>query len=297
MRISARNANLRAILADDNEIRKSVTEMVMAMEAIEDEDIRGFRKAKQLDPTLLDPAQDSIPSHANQITLESSQLQLIKAHLTQIYPGRNFRLGSDALSLKEVSKDGVCYGICESSTHRNSAIIFVSESATRSSSPNNNLDYEGVVQKPGIIEKIIHYSTLDGLVPIDGIYLYIQELMPINIASNPPQLDPYRKYGFAAGYLCDSNERITRVIGLSQVVSHFALTTFEGINRYENFIHVLPLDRVCASNHQVIEVKVSDNLVNSLCSNLTVGVTLAPRIWILMMERQFSRHVQHRQIA
>lgn len=257
MRTSARNANLRAILADDDDVRKSVTEMVMTMQGIEGEDIRGFRKAKQLDPTLLDS--DSILSRADQITLNPSQLQLIKAYLMQLYPGQILHLGSDALSLKEVSKDGVCYGTCDSPTHRNSAIIFAS---TAGSGINNNLsksNYEGTVEKPGIVEKIIHYSTTDGCVTIDGIYLYIQELMPVpipvevhvqeNIAAKTSKLDPYQAYGFAAGYLCDSNQRTPRVISLSQIISHVALTTFEGINDYEDFIHVLPLDRVCNCIH------------------------------------------------
>lgn len=243
MRASARNANLRALLADDDETRKSVAEMIMTMQAIEDEDIRGIRKAKKLDPTLLDL--DLIQSRADRITLDPSQFQLIKAHLMEIHPDRILHLGSDALSLKEVSKDGVCYGICESSTHRNSAIIFAS-----STTDNHFPNYEGTVQKPGIVEKIIHYSIPDG-VPTDGIYLYIQELFPTDVQGYIPddsdtlELDPYRQHGFAAGYLCDANHRIPRVISLSQVISHFALTTFEGINKYENFIHILPLNKVC----------------------------------------------------
>lgn len=256
MRTSARNANLRAILADDDEIRKSVTDMIMTMQAIEDEDIHGFRKAKQLDPTLLDL--DLIQSRADRIALDQSQLQLMKAHLMQIHPGQILHLGSDALSLKEVSKDGVCYGTCKSSTYRNSSIIFTSAVRPGLRSTNDNLpNYEDTsIQKAGIVEKIIHYSTGTSdrhmHVPIDGIYLYIQELLPIDvrghIASNTFDLDPYRQHGFAAGYLCDSKQRTPRVISLSQVISHFALTTFEGIDKYEDFIHVLPLDRVCPFN-------------------------------------------------
>jgi hypothetical protein len=224
--------------------------MITSIQAIEDEDICGFHKAKQLDPTLLAP--DSILSRAEQITLDLPQLQLIEAHLMQTHPGQILCLGLDALSLKEISKDGICYGTCESSTHCNSAIIFAS-TVTPSSTNNNDLsNYQDTVQKPGIVKKIIHYSTFDTHVPIDGIYLYIQELQPIdirgNIAGNVPELDPYRKHGFAAGYLCDSNHKSPRVISLLQVISHFALTTFEGINKYEGFIHVLPLDRVRSSN-------------------------------------------------
>lgn len=215
------------------------------MQSIENEDIRGFRKAKQLNPTVLDSA--LILSHAERITLDSSQLQLIEAHLMQVFPGQILRLGSDALSLKEVSKGGVCYGTCDSSGHCNSAIIFAS-CAMSSDLPNQ---LEGAVQKPGIIEKIVHYSISDGVMPIDGIYLYIQELEPIDmqgsISSNPPKFDPYRGHGFAASYLCH-NKRTPLVISLSQVVSHFALTTFKGIEKYENFVHVLPLDMVCTSN-------------------------------------------------
>jgi hypothetical protein len=261
MRTSARNANLRAILADDDKIRKSVTNMITTMQAIENEDICGFCKAKQLDATILDV--DLILSRADRITLDPSQLQLIKAHLMELYPDQILRLGTDASSLKEVSKDGICYGTCGSSTHRNSAIIF-SSAAKPSNASNNNLpNDECTIQKPGIVEKIIHYSTSSSHVQIDGFYLYIQELLPIDVqghvAGDTLELDPYREHGFAAGYLCHSNQRIPRVISLSQVISHFALTTFESIHNYRDFIHVLPLDRVHTLNPSELPIELADN--------------------------------------
>ena len=50
----------------------------------------------------------------------------------------------------------------------------------------------------------------------------------------------YQKYGFAAGFLCEQQASTRHIIELTQIVSHFALTTLPD----EDLIHVMPVDRV-----------------------------------------------------
>jgi hypothetical protein len=46
------NANLSAILSDDNHLRNVVADLVETMDVIEKEDIRGFRLAAMVDPMM-----------------------------------------------------------------------------------------------------------------------------------------------------------------------------------------------------------------------------------------------------
>ena len=75
---SARTANLRAILADDDNVRKTVVEMVNSMASVDKEDVRGFRRAMLLDPTS---PEYSLPPHAASFSLNEIQHQLLRNHL------------------------------------------------------------------------------------------------------------------------------------------------------------------------------------------------------------------------
>ncbi|KAG6808466.1 hypothetical protein H0H93_016889, partial [Arthromyces matolae] len=68
------------------------------------------------------------------------------------------------------------------------------------------------------------------------IYLVVRPYKAIN-----PPLDPYRQFGFAAGFLCTSVPEPFRIISLSQVVSHVAVTAFED-GDFRGLIHILPVD-------------------------------------------------------
>ena len=238
MRTSARSANLRALLADDDTYQL-VTNLIKSMKTIEQEDIRGFRKATLLDPTMTGVS-DSSPGRVQMdpITLELSDHNLLCAHISLLYPNLNLRLGTSACLIKEVSRKGVCYGSSGSSqaSRRNSTIIYEVNQTHSAAS----------VHKPAIIHKMINYSFIgpEGS-QITDTYFFVQELSPIDAAK-----DPYRKFGFSGGYLCHrphNQSEISCVIKLSQVVSHFALTTFpkEKYQDLDHLVHVLPLDRVC----------------------------------------------------
>jgi len=75
------------------------------------------------------------------------------------------------------------------------------------------------------------------------LFLFVHEYLSVQ-RSRPGFYDPYRKYGFAAGFLCEEQADILHLIDLTQIVSHFALTTLPD----EGLIHVLPVDRVCSSS-------------------------------------------------
>lgn len=61
--------------------------------------------------------------------------------------------------------------------------------------------------------------------------------------SSHDRVDPYMKFGFPAGFLCEKNPTKLHILELSQIVSHFVLTKFSG-TRYNDYIHALPVDRV-----------------------------------------------------
>ncbi|KAG6904202.1 hypothetical protein DXG01_011774, partial [Tephrocybe rancida] len=91
----------------------------------------------------------------------------------------------------------------------------------------------------GIIDSIFQHTS--EVVSEDGpsahYYLTVRPLLPVDPAS-----DPYREFGFAGGFLCTSVPSPSRIIKLSQVVSHVAVTLLED-GEYSGLIHVLPVDR------------------------------------------------------
>ena len=220
---SARTANLRAILADDDDVRKTVVEMVNLMASVEKEDIRGFRRATLLDPTS---PEYSIPPHAASFSLDEIQYQLLRKRLQGC--DQEIDLTREALVVQEISARGVSYASRAKRSGRDSAIIF---------KPHDEHNRE--VHLAGRIEKIFQY-TYNNPHNVTGFYLIVREHLPTHSTT----FDPYKRFGFAGGYLCEREPTTLHVIALSQVLSHFAATglTWEG---REDLIHVLPLDRVC----------------------------------------------------
>ena len=222
---SARTANLRAILADDDNVRKTVVEMVNLMASVEKEDIRGFRRATLLDPTS---PEYSIPPHAASFLLDEIQYQLLRKRLQEGLD-QEIDLPREALVVQEISARGVSYASRAKRSGRDSAIIF---------KPHD--EHNRDVHLAGRIEKIFQYTYH---IPHNatGFYLIVREHLPLHSST----FDPYKRFGFAGGYLCEREPTTLHVITLSQVLSHFAATglTWEG---REDLIHVLPLDRVCS---------------------------------------------------
>jgi hypothetical protein len=225
MKTSARNANLHAILADDEGVCQTVTEMVTTLHPIEKEDIRGFSRANLLDPTM--PA-NIVEANGKPIHLDFQVHQLLCKLLDHSSPGLHHPLTIHALSVDEISIHGVSYGTWESPKFRNSAIMFQPFDAL----PNG-------MQKAGIIQTIFQYthSSVSGM-QMKGFYLSVLEHLPVDSHS-----DPFRKFGFAGGFLCAGQASRLHVIEQSEVISHFALTKIMG-HEDEQLIHVLPVDRV-----------------------------------------------------
>ena len=242
MKTSARCANIRAMIADDEELRKIALEMVDRMELLSDEDARGSHLARILNPNA--PAGNFMAR--SKATVSRIPADYYKLLCDYIHPGNSVPITPvyvEATFFQEISVAGICYS---TSQIRNSSIIFrecdmvtgaLAESQT----------------KAGIIESIFQYShgqnrdaapVIAIARPVKEIYLVVKELVPADTSDGFS--DPYKRYGFAGGYLCQSEGQVPRVIHISQVMSHFALTKMPngwGFD-HESLIHVLPVDRV-----------------------------------------------------
>ena len=236
MNTSARCANIRAMVADDDELRKIASEMVDRMELLSNEDARGSHLARILDPNAPAP---------NFMARSKARVHSIPAHhykllCDYIDSGRSVStVPVEATFFDEISLQGICYSTHTSTAYRNSAIIFHERETAQAQTS------YGCQTKAGIIESIFQYSH-DHAAIVTGqrvkeIYLVVEELAPVDISDD--FLDPYRRFGFAGGYLCRSDGRVLRVIHISQVLSHFALTKMRG-EGFESLIQVLPVDKV-----------------------------------------------------
>lgn len=215
--MSVRSANMRAVLADDDDIRNSVSELVSVMDHINVEHARGFRLA-----SLLDPASPAITPRSKpyDFLLEPSHHILLCELL-----GRGHDIPRSAKFLHEISLNGVCYGTAASSTFKDSSIIFQSQN------PLDDSIYAGIA------ELIFQYSYVEeNGESLEEIFILAQELCPIE-----SHLDPYRRYPFG-GFLTRQTD-LRHLFKASQVKSHFALTK-KASGPFAGMIHVLPVDRV-----------------------------------------------------
>ncbi|KAF9455301.1 hypothetical protein BDZ94DRAFT_1327649 [Collybia nuda] len=230
MRAAARSANIRTILAEDEDIRQVVLEMVNEMETIALEDIRGFRRASMLDHTLSDWYTNSATKQKN---LQEHEHQLFCSLIGRIFPDRVLGVSPRVLAVDEISLRGVCYGTSDSSKYQNSTILFKPETQA-----------ESQPLKAGIIQTIFREhqfpSSRDPNIS-PAFYVVVQEHRCVNIAD-----DPYRRYGFSGGFLCTNEPIASHIIEISRIVSHFALTRFKTGN-LKNYFHVMPLDRLMLS--------------------------------------------------
>jgi hypothetical protein len=128
---------------------------------------------------------------------------------------------------------GVCYGTSSSSKYRNSTVLFQPHPQAG--------PYETSSPKAGIIQTIFQYMHDDSAKvskSASAFYVIVRE-HPCMIATD----DPYREFGFAGGFLCAEEATELHVVGISQVVSHFAMTKFKE-QPFKHYFHVMPLDRV-----------------------------------------------------
>ena len=205
------HANLSALLADDENIRKTVSELAKTMDAVQREDIRGSTLANMLNPSLKD-----LSNLAKNGALDSEEL----AMLHTLLPNAVLHETDIVSCVDRISCHSVCYGIFQSSGYCDCAINFYAGTGTNSR-----------MEKTGVITKIFQHPSI----VIDW-YLVVREHCSVR---DIDFIDPYLKYGFAAGYLCEKEPTVLHIITLSQIISHVALTPIE-----ENLVHVMLVDRV-----------------------------------------------------
>lgn len=228
MKTASHNANLRAILADDDALRETVHEMVSMMRSIGNEDAHGFQLAALLDPSL---PESVVASGAKPFKLADPEYQLLCNLINRTSPGIQLVLSRQAISVERISIHGLPYST-EREAPRDSNIIFQSPEDSTATTGN---------QKVGVIESIFQYEYRSaGGQPNKGHYLSVRERLPVGQG----QVDPYLEFGFAAGFLCEANTTQLHVIKLSQVLSHCSVMKMAGMGN-EQLVHVMPLDRVC----------------------------------------------------
>lgn len=230
MALSSRNANLRAILADDDDVRESVMRMIQTIESIGQEDSRGSRLASLLDPTS---TQYTMDVNARPIELEGELFLLLCKLIRNLDPDDQLYFPPQAVFIQEISVHGVSFGIADGSMFRNSRIMF--------NHPYNSPTTDPRDQKAGLIESIFQYKYRSTQGDREGFYVTVREYNPVVTVHG--RRDVFRAFGFAGGFLCQPVAGKLHVISLSNIVSHFALTEMSG--EYENYIHVMPVDRVC----------------------------------------------------
>lgn len=225
LRSSARSANLRAILADDEDVRAVVLDMVTTMESIDKEEVRGFRFANQLDPGA---PQFMVDAKAKLLVLEAQPYQILRNLVSEANPDQHLSLPKEAHSVEEIAFRGVTYATSRSRKFHSSRILF-----QLGGIPSD----ETLLSRAGTIQDIFQYTYRCGEEERKSFYLSVWEYV-----RHDPTHDPYTKFGFAGGFLCETPPVQFHVLEPSQVVSHFGLTKMN--HKDINCIHAMPLDRV-----------------------------------------------------
>ena len=216
----------------DEAIRNSVFELMETMDSLEQQDIRGFRRANLLDPTLPDSEVISLsPSHSKFTTvqLEKTHYQLLSA-LVIPTSDQQLILPHEAVSLPEISTGGVCYSSVSSKPHDSNLIFRCPRSGST---------------RVGSISLILQYTyrRSHDNAAITSHFLIINECALVT--ENTRNLDPFIRFGFAGGFLCSPTFSTVHAIPLSNIISHCAVTPMSG--EFSGFVHIMPLDRVSST--------------------------------------------------
>jgi hypothetical protein len=225
MNSTARAANLKAILADNADIRSHVSEAIETYERVSTRDSRGFRLAQMLNP---DDSHFDLESRSQWSALSIEERQLLQEYLSWKFGDFSLETWkASALIMDQISINGVRYARENVLKHdEDSHIIFTIPGTNETA--------------PGEILNIFQYwHTTPAEAEIKATYIIV------NRFSQDPILDredPYKQHPPIFGYLCAAEHIETRVIEASDVRSHFGLTPIQ--YNGQNIIHVLPLNRV-----------------------------------------------------
>lgn len=212
MSVSARSANLSALLTDYDTLRDQVPDIVATLAKSHAHDTRGFYRHHEFQPPAF-----KLGPKSKRILLDNTTHQ----KLIRLLPAT---VSKYVLSYDEVLWRGVPYSCAGSPKFRNSSIMFKPPGVASD------------VSIPGVIEHIFQCDTE----VCTDVFLLVKGYSHVG-----HHADPYGKYGFSAGFLCHSTTTTANlhVISLTSVVCHCAMTSMETIGG-DRFIHFLPLDRV-----------------------------------------------------
>lgn len=222
MSVSARSANLCALLTDYDILRNQVPGIVDTLAKSHAHDTRGFYRRREFQPHAYKLGPKSKWILLDNIAHQKLICLLPRCQPPAIVPKR-------VLSYDEVLWRGVAYSCADSPKFRNSSITF--------KPPARPPGVASDVSTPGVIE---HIFQCDTEVCADIV------LLVKSYSYDGPHADPYRRYGFSAGSLCHSTSTGTanlHVIPLTSVICHCAMTSMETLDG-GRFIHFLPLNRV-----------------------------------------------------
>ena len=153
LRTASRNANLFAILNDDEALRTAVEGLIATLKSIQTEDLRGFQLSAVLNPN----SQDFDISKLNR-TRQALSPEYFNQLFSFLRSLGQTNIVNELLSLEQVSLHGVCYGTHQSPHFRNSAVIFnVTDSTSSEQTQGGN--------KAGIIDLIFQYECWEQHAP------------------------------------------------------------------------------------------------------------------------------------
>ncbi len=216
MLASARSANMRALLANEDE-NGNITEMMHRLTTLAGEPARGYHRVDDFDAAhgfgaTIGVAEYTLGSRlAGDVSIEDGY----QAPLSELLSGAvDF---NHALFYDDMYVRGIPYGRTGSSKWRNSSVMF---HPTPSAEP-----------QAGQIDHIAQFYSEP------GVFVAIRSFTPAEAAT-----DPYKRYGPAAGYLCTSSRRF-HVVTASELVSHCAITKMASDDE-DDIFHILSLEKV-----------------------------------------------------
>ena len=248
MHSSAREANLKALLSDNSEVRSRVGDLADVYKAVLAEDVRGTRLAHMVDAVHLTEQEPDFTYDATRLresNLPNDVLASFVHFLKEVDQGAmgftddrsDGTTSPKVITMNKFSFRGVEYSTASCRT-RNSHILF------RSPGSANPLD-------SGQITYIFFKSQVSTACSIAAsgqphhppVYVCVRPYVTLQANPQFSGMDQmYRRFGFAGGFLCWREVAPQVVIKPSSIISHVAVTPLQ-IGEHQ-MLHILPMDRV-----------------------------------------------------
>ncbi|KAJ7026829.1 hypothetical protein C8F04DRAFT_954197, partial [Mycena alexandri] len=225
MNSTARAANLKAMLADNPDVRLHLSNAIKVYENVSTRDSRGSRLAQMLDPhdTHFDLA-----STSQWGALSMEERQLLHNYLAWRYGDFDLEIWKASGSImSQISIGGVRYARTNILKRDQDSYIMFNIPGTNETAPGE------------ILNIFQYWHTTPNNIEIEATYLIVNRFFGNPNLDIP---DPYQQYPQLFGYLCPVNPMETRVIEADHVRSHFGLTPID--YNGQKLMHVLPVSRV-----------------------------------------------------